>query len=92
MTEAVSAPSIEVGPGNVLAQMVRWVNRTARVITAEEILQKGFPNAETEGINSKSKFQIPNNFQIPISKCPFVLNLGSRALELVWDLGLKFGA
>jgi [acyl-carrier-protein] S-malonyltransferase len=37
---------VEVGPGNVLTQMVRWVNRTARVITAEEILQKGFKNAE----------------------------------------------
>ena len=32
---------VEVGPGNALTQMVRWVNRTARVITAEEILEKG---------------------------------------------------
>ena len=30
---------IEVGPGNVLTQMVRWVNRTAKVFTAEEILR-----------------------------------------------------
>ncbi len=37
---------VEVGPGNVLTQMVRWVSRTARVITAEEILEKGLPNAE----------------------------------------------
>jgi len=49
---------VEVGPGNVLTQMVRWVSRTARVFTAEEILGKGLPNAEAEGINSK--FQIPN--------------------------------
>ena len=28
---------VEVGPGNVLSQMVRWVNRSARTITAEEI-------------------------------------------------------
>jgi [acyl-carrier-protein] S-malonyltransferase len=58
MTEEGIGTFIEVGPGNVLTQMVRWVNRTARVITAEEILRKGFPNAETERINSKS--QIPN--------------------------------
>jgi len=37
---------VEVGPGNVLTQMVRWVNRTARVITAEEILKEGLPNGE----------------------------------------------
>ena len=37
---------IEVGPGNVLTQMVRWVNRTARVISAEEILIKGLSNPE----------------------------------------------
>jgi [acyl-carrier-protein] S-malonyltransferase len=35
---------VEVGPGNVLTQMVRWVNRTAKAITAEEILEKGLPN------------------------------------------------
>ena len=29
---------VEVGPGNVLSQMVRWVNRSARTITGEEIL------------------------------------------------------
>ncbi|MBM4330428.1 MAG: ACP S-malonyltransferase [Deltaproteobacteria bacterium] len=34
---------IEVGPGNVLSQMVRWVSRSARTFTAEEILQKGKP-------------------------------------------------
>ena len=32
---------IEVGPGNVLSQMVRWVNRSARTFSAEEILQSG---------------------------------------------------
>jgi len=37
---------VEVGPGNVLTQMVRWVNRSARVFTAEEVLQKGLPNSE----------------------------------------------
>ena len=49
---------VEVGPGNVLTQMVRWVNRTAKVITAEEFLEKGLLHAEGEMINSKS--QIPN--------------------------------
>jgi len=34
---------VEVGPGNVLTQMVRWVNRTAKTITAEEVLEKGLP-------------------------------------------------
>jgi len=34
---------VEVGPGSVLTQMVRWVHRTARGITAEEILREGFP-------------------------------------------------
>jgi [acyl-carrier-protein] S-malonyltransferase len=29
---------VEVGPGNVLSQMVRWVNRSAQTITGEEIL------------------------------------------------------
>ena len=46
MTEEGIGTFIEVGPGNVLTQMVRWVNRTARVITAEEILEEGLPNAE----------------------------------------------
>ncbi len=46
MTEEGIGTFIEVGPGSVLTQMVKWVNRTARVITAEEILQKGLPNAE----------------------------------------------
>ena len=32
---------IEVGPGNVLSQMVRWVSRSALTLTAEEIVQKG---------------------------------------------------
>jgi len=34
---------IEVGPGNVLSQMVRWVNRSALIFSAEEILQRGMP-------------------------------------------------
>ena len=46
MTEEGIGTFIEVGPGNVLTQMVRWVNRTARTITAQEILEKGAPNAE----------------------------------------------
>jgi [acyl-carrier-protein] S-malonyltransferase len=49
MTEEGINTFVEVGPGNVLTQMVRWVNRTARVITAEEILRNaecGMPNAE----------------------------------------------
>ncbi|NWF54579.1 MAG: ACP S-malonyltransferase [Syntrophaceae bacterium] len=37
---------VEVGPGNVLTQMVRWVNRRAKAITAEEILKEGLSNAE----------------------------------------------
>ncbi len=32
---------VEVGPGNVLSGMVRWVHRPANVLTAEEILAKG---------------------------------------------------
>lgn len=32
---------VEVGPGNVLAQMNRWVNREALTFTAEEILERG---------------------------------------------------
>jgi [acyl-carrier-protein] S-malonyltransferase len=32
---------IEVGPGNVLSQMVRWVNRSGRTFSAEEILLRG---------------------------------------------------
>jgi [acyl-carrier-protein] S-malonyltransferase len=44
---------IEVGPGNVLAQMVRWVSRQARTFTAEEILSKGnIPPAEILGQKS----------------------------------------
>ena len=39
---------IEVGPGNVLSQMVRWVSRSVKVLTAEEILQTGVPNTEGE--------------------------------------------
>jgi len=46
MTDEGIDTFIEVGPGNVLTQMVRWVNRTAKVLTAEEILGKGIPNAE----------------------------------------------
>ena len=41
MAEAGIRTFIEVGPGNVLTQMVRWVNRSARAITAEEILKEG---------------------------------------------------
>jgi [acyl-carrier-protein] S-malonyltransferase len=38
---------IEVGPGNVLGQMVRWVSRQALTFTAEEIVTKGnIPPAE----------------------------------------------
>jgi [acyl-carrier-protein] S-malonyltransferase len=41
---------IEVGPGSVLAQMVRWVSRQALALTAEEILNKGeIPPAEKLG-------------------------------------------
>jgi [acyl-carrier-protein] S-malonyltransferase len=40
---------VEVGPGNVLTQMVRWVHRTANLLTAEEILQKGIAPAEFGG-------------------------------------------
>jgi [acyl-carrier-protein] S-malonyltransferase len=41
---------IEVGPGNVLAQMVRWVSRQALTLTAEEILSKrDIPPAEILG-------------------------------------------
>ena len=41
---------IEVGPGNVLGQMVRWVSRQALTFTAEEILSRGkFPPAEILG-------------------------------------------
>ena len=44
---------IEVGPGNVLAQMVRWVSRQALTFTAEEILSKGnTPPAEILGQKS----------------------------------------
>jgi 3-oxoacyl-[acyl-carrier protein] reductase len=32
---------VEVGPGNVLGQMVRWVNRQANVFTGAEMLKKG---------------------------------------------------
>lgn len=39
MTREGIGTFIEVGPGNILTQMVRWVNRTARVITAEEIVR-----------------------------------------------------
>jgi [acyl-carrier-protein] S-malonyltransferase len=49
---------VEVGPGNVLTQMVKWVTRSARVITAEEIVRKELSNAEGEIISSK--FQVPN--------------------------------
>jgi [acyl-carrier-protein] S-malonyltransferase len=39
MTREGIGTFIEVGPGNILTQMVRWVNRGARVITAEEIVR-----------------------------------------------------
>ncbi|MBP1722974.1 MAG: hypothetical protein H6Q44_679, partial [Deltaproteobacteria bacterium] len=47
---------VEAGPGNVLTQMVRWVSRTAKVITAEEILRERLSNAEGVRINSKSQY------------------------------------
>jgi len=31
---------VEVGPGNLLSQMVRWVNRSARTITTEEFRER----------------------------------------------------
>jgi [acyl-carrier-protein] S-malonyltransferase len=31
---------VEVGPGNVLTQMVRWVDRSAQTVTGEEILTR----------------------------------------------------
>jgi [acyl-carrier-protein] S-malonyltransferase len=34
---------IEVGPGDILSQMVRWVNRSARAIPAERILHENHP-------------------------------------------------
>ena len=45
---------VEVGPGNVLSQMVRWVNRSARTITGEEFLAQSpsahsFPSWSGEG-------------------------------------------
>jgi [acyl-carrier-protein] S-malonyltransferase len=44
---------IEVGPGNVLTQMTRWVNRQALTCTAEEILsQRNLPPAEIRGQKS----------------------------------------
>jgi len=33
---------IEVGPGEVLTQMVRWVDRSVQTLTAGEIIRKGF--------------------------------------------------
>ncbi len=40
MIEAEVKFFIEVGPGNVLIRMVRWVDRQAKVFPAEEIIQK----------------------------------------------------
>ncbi|MBI5967249.1 MAG: ACP S-malonyltransferase [Deltaproteobacteria bacterium] len=45
---------VEVGPGNVLTQMVRWVSRQAQTFTAEEIFRNGNRmNLE------KSRFPLP---------------------------------
>ncbi len=41
MIEVGIGTFIEVGPGNVLAQMVRWVSRQALTYTAEEVLKGG---------------------------------------------------
>jgi len=41
LTEEGVERFIEVGPGNMLGEMVRWVNRQARITTAEEILRAG---------------------------------------------------
>jgi len=51
MTEEGVDTFIEVGPGNVLTQMVRWVNRTANVITAEEIIKKGSEDSRVQGFS-----------------------------------------
>jgi len=37
---------VEVGPGNALTQMVRWVHRTARTWTAPKVLEEEDLNAE----------------------------------------------
>jgi len=53
MIEEGISTFIEVGPGNVLGQMVRWVSRQALTFTAEEILSKGYiPSAEISGQKS----------------------------------------
>jgi [acyl-carrier-protein] S-malonyltransferase len=41
MIEVGISTFIEVGPGNVLSQMVRWVNRQALTYPAEEVLKGG---------------------------------------------------
>jgi len=51
MTEEGVDTFIEVGPGNVLTQMVRWVNRTANVVTAEEIIKKGAEDSRVQGFS-----------------------------------------
>jgi [acyl-carrier-protein] S-malonyltransferase len=51
MTEEGVDTFIEVGPGNVLTQMVRWVNRTANVVTAEEIIKKGSEDSRVQGFS-----------------------------------------
>lgn len=41
---------LEVGPGKVLTQMVRWVHRSGIAVTAEEVLARGgLPSSEPEG-------------------------------------------
>lgn len=52
MTEEGVGTFIEVGPGNVLTQMVRWVNRTANVLTAEEIIKKGSEDSRVQGFSA----------------------------------------
>ena len=51
MTQEGVDTFIEVGPGNVLTQMVRWVNRTANVVTAEEIIKKGSEDSRVQGFS-----------------------------------------
>ncbi len=46
---------IEVGPGNVLARMVRWINREPRSETAEEILTKGFEGSRVQGARRRDQ-------------------------------------
>jgi [acyl-carrier-protein] S-malonyltransferase len=44
---------IEVGPGDVLTRMVKWVDRKARAETAQEILRKGFEGSRVQGFKEE---------------------------------------